>query len=192
MPFPEILERVKEAGHAIFTVGFYNLNIVGIRSEERTAGDFDDKLAVAYKDENGWVARYFKITTDPGVGFLNTPMHSGGTAVLIPGQYRGAYKIGRHRGQYEALVQHNGPVRVWRDANKDDEIDMLPDTESEGYFGINIHRATSHTVAVSNNYASAGCQVFADPSEFDFFMTLCESQAIHNGWDTFTYTLLAS
>ena len=190
---PEILKRVEEAGYAIFLGGFYNLNIIGLRSENLQAGDFADTLAVAYRDEHGWVARYFKITTDPGVGFLETPINPNGTAILCPGQYRSCYSIGRHRGQYEALVQNNGPVRVWRDADKDDTIDILPDTEVEGYFGINIHRATSHTIAVSNNLASAGCQVFADPNEFDYFMSLCESQVVHNPtWTKFTYTLLAS
>lgn len=192
MPLPDILQRVEAAGHAIFTGGYYNLNIIGIRSEECTAGEFDDRLAVAYRDEHGWVARYFQITTDPGVGYLNSPINSDGTAILIPGQYRGVYAIGLHRGQYEALVQRNGTVRVWRDADKDDELDFLPDSEDEGYFGINIHRATPYSTAVSNNRASAGCQVFADPIEFDFFMTLCNSQVVHNGWDKFTYTLLAS
>ena len=43
-----------------------------------------------------------------------------GTAILVPGQYRGAYKIGFHKGKYKALVQAK-PVKLYIDNDKDNK-----------------------------------------------------------------------
>jgi len=110
-----------------------------------------------------------------------------GTAILVPGQYRGVYKIGKHRGQYEALVQLGGRVKVYRDRNKDEVLDMNPDTADEGYFGINIHKAGTQSTEV--NKWSAGCQVFANEYDFRQFMNLVKRSAELWG-ETFTYTLV--
>jgi hypothetical protein len=111
-----------------------------------------------------------------------------GTAVLCPGQHVSSWAIGKHRGKYDALVQIK-PVRVFRDSNKDDIIDMIPNTVREGLYGINIHRSGRGRTEMVNKY-SAGCQVFADFHDFNAFMYLCEQQVDERGWKTFTYTLL--
>ena len=141
-----------------------------------------------YKTPNGsWTRQLYRITTDPGQSYMIKPCNSKGTAILVPGQYRGAYKIGVHRGKYKALCQ-NKPVKVYRDNNKDTVYDYDPNTLDEGMFGINIHKAGTFSKNV--NTWSAGCQVLASDTEFKAFMNFCQKQIDNKHGETFTYTLL--
>lgn len=45
-----------------------------------------------------WNYFVFPATTDPGTFYRENPLSVKGTAIMKPGQYRGAYMIGRHRG----------------------------------------------------------------------------------------------
>ena len=185
---PPILKRVKAAGHKVFTNGAYDLNIVGLRSESRVANSFDDLITVSFKNEQGvWQTRYYQATTDPGTYWLENGEKA--TAILCPGQYS-AYRLDMHKGQYLALCQRLGPVRVYRDGDKNALLDMHPDSTQEGYFGINIHRASAAHLSTEVNRWSAGCQVMADPQAFDDFIALCQKQVSLRGWQRFTYTLL--
>ena len=184
---PFLLDYVESIGHAVFTKGQYNLNIIGIRSKDHKPNRFDDRICVVFKDEQGWVTRTWECTTEPGKYWLENPTNVSGTAILVPGQYRGVYKIGKHRGKYDALVQRGGPVKVYRDDNRDDIIDSEVGTEEQGYFGINIHKAGSDSTQVGR--WSAGCQVFSQSADFDEFMSIC--YAAKSKWgDSFTYTLI--
>ena len=168
---PEILIKVKSKGHRIFTRGSYNLNIIGVRTASRQTNTFDDKLHLVYKDEfDNWVDHQFQITTDPGAYWLDN------------------HKIGLHRGKYTALVQR-GSVKVYRDDNKDAILDHDITSVTEGYYGINIHRANSSRESTVVHKWSAGCQVFSDPREYDIFIAVCQRSALLYG-DTFTYTLI--
>jgi len=184
---PPILQAVQSKGYKVFTDGDYNLNITGIRSPERVANAFDDRLCVTYKLNDMWNTETFEITTDPGSPYLLKPINNYGCAILVPGQYRGAYSIGKHRGQYLALVQ-SGKVKVFRDNDLDNILDMDPETIQDGYFGINIHKRSGESDTV--NGASAGCQVFRYEHEFNRMMYLAQKQVSERGWRTFTYTLL--
>jgi len=184
---PPILQAVEAKGYAVFTNGDYNLNITGIRSPERVANAFDDRLCVTYKLNDMWVTETFEITTDPGSPYLLKPINNYGCAILAPGQWRGCYSIGKHRGLYLALVQ-SGKVKVFRDNDRDNILDMNPETIQEGYFGINIHKRSGESDTV--NGASAGCQVFRYEHEFNRMMYLAGKQVSERGWKTFTYTLL--
>lgn len=187
---PVVLDRVREAGHAIFTAGTYNLNIVGIRTDDDQANTFNDRLCLVYRDEYGWVTRTWAITTDPGTYWRQHPMRIRGTAIMAPGQYRGSHQLGRHRGRYPALVQSGGPVRYFRDADRDTILDMEPDTLNEGYVGLNIHRSSSRDGGSDEvGRWSAGCQVFQDPDEYEAFISICERSADTYG-NRFTYTLI--
>ncbi len=110
-----------------------------------------------------------------------------GVARLVPGQYRGVWKIDKHQGKYDALCQRNGNVTVWRDANRDLLFEeKVTDT---GMFGINIHKAGTDSTWVEN--WSEGCQVFKKVKDFDAFMSICrKASAIHG--NKFSYTLLES
>tara|TARA_R110000851_G_scaffold234756_1_gene387246 strand:+ start:256 stop:852 length:597 start_codon:yes stop_codon:yes gene_type:complete len=187
---PEILRRIKAAGHVVFTRGNYNLNLFGIRHPDRAAGTFNDILGCAYKEDGRWIVRYWTATTDAGLAYREKPMNPDGTAVLVAGQYRGAYKIGLHRGSYEALVQIGGPVRVHRDDNRDKIIDVFGLPIQEGYFGINIHRASLYGERAEVGKWSAGCQVFASLRDFRQLVKLAKSQVANGHGNSFTYTLL--
>lgn len=171
----------------------YQLNIWGIRSENELPNRFDDRLHVFFKTTDAsfskWSHYVFNCTTDPGTYWLKNPMHQQGTAMLYPGQYRGVYQIGLHRGKYKALVQTGGKVKVMRDYNRNAILDFYNGKLDEGSFGINIHRAkkTGITYEVENH--SAGCQVFQKAAEFDFFMQLCQKHKKFYG-NSFTYTLI--
>ena len=190
---PILLDYAAALGHAVFEDGLYNLNIIGIRTPDDDANKFNDRMCVVYKDEQGWVTRTWRCTTDPGTYWREHPMNVSGTAILVPGQYRGAYKIGLHRGSYEALVQRGGRVRLYRDANMDDILDMEPEDISDPtYAGINIHRASTRDGGSENvDKWSAGCQVFADPDDFECFMNIAKKSAETYGAQ-FTYTLVVA
>jgi len=171
----------------VFESGNYNLNIIGIRSKDTDPNQFDDRICAVYKDEDGtWTTKTWKITTDPGLFWLGHPMKVSGTAILVAGQYRGSHKIAKHQGKYEALCQRK-PVKVYRDRNMDEVLDMSPETIEEGLFGINIHKAGVASTQV--NKWSAGCQVFAHSSDFDDLIRLCKKASAIWG-DSFTYTLI--
>lgn len=179
-------------GYKFFASGDYNVNVIGVRSSERRANKFDDMLAVVYKNKGEWEVVTGEITTDPGWAYLknaSSDLGSRGTAILVAGQYSGAYKIDLHRGQYEALCQRLGDVSVYRDTNRDMELDLDPTTIQTGMFGINIHRSVRSGEASDVNLYSAGCQVFKNKSDFDEFMSTLKKSA--SVWSNkFTYTLI--
>jgi len=188
------LESIKQAyldaGYAWFGEGEFNLNLFGIRGESSDPGEFNDLIGVAYVDADGaQQLRIWPATTDPGRPLLLRPINVAGTAILVPGQYPGAYQIGNHRG-YEALVQR-GPVRVWRDRNRDAQLDWGDDAGIEGYYGINIHRARPKGDTPDVGSYSAGCQVFQSARDFDDMMAIARSAARRWG-PRITYTLFTA
>jgi hypothetical protein len=167
----------------------YELNIIGIRSSATVPNRFDDEIHVFFKNGNNqWVHYIFPATTDPGTYWLKNPMNPQGTAILLQGQYQNSYQIGLHRGKYYALVQGK-PVTVLRDYDRNSILDFNNGKPDTGMFGINIHHASVNgTTKTVDNY-SAGCQVFANISDFNLFMQLCERHKQLYG-NIFTYTLL--
>jgi hypothetical protein len=186
--FNKIKALLRLKGFKLFTRP-YELNIVGLRSKSIIPNRFDDELHVFYKiNSEKWEYHIFKITTDPGTFWLKNPMQPQGTAILAEGQYEDAYGIGKHRGQYTALVQAK-PITVVRDYDRNASLDFYNGKKETGSYGINIHRAnkTGTTKTVDKN--SAGCQVFENASDFELFMKLCEQHKSKFG-NKFTYTLL--
>jgi hypothetical protein len=176
-------------GYAYFTKGVYNLNIIGVRRDGLSVTNkFDDYLVVLYNTDTVTKRQIYTITTDPGKYYMNNPISKKGTAILVPGQYRGGWKIGKHKNQYQALVQTR-PVKVFRDTNLDSIYDLKPQTKENGVFGINIHKSNPYVESTLVDKWSAGCQVFSDPKEFASFMKLCKKQKEIFG-DSFTYTLI--
>jgi len=182
------LMATMEAKHyKVFIKGDYNVNIVGVRSYDRECDTFNDALFCFYSVGKYMYFHSWSITTDPGLYWLMNPSKVTGTAILVPGQYRGVYRIDKHRGKYYALCQRYGAVKVFRDANKDIIIDRLPDSTEEGLFGINIHKAGWFSRWVGK--WSAGCQVFQRSRDFNKFMKICKEAEFEWG-NKFTYTLL--
>ena len=187
-PRPKILDHLASMDYAVFEEGDWNLNIIGVRKRFGTPNKFDDTMVVCYKKNGLWQEERWQITTDPGLYHLHNPSRIEGTAILCPGQYRGAWKLGLHRKTYKALVQRK-PVKVFRDASKNSILDMDPNTVQEGLFGINIHRSNAKGSSTIVNKWSAGCQVFSSIYDYLDLIHLCEKQEAL-GYSNFTYTLI--
>lgn len=185
--WPEVRAALEDNGYAVFE-GEYDLNLVGIRSLERKAGRFDDELHCAYLHDGAWVHHAWPCTTDPGSYYLKNPMNEKGTAILVTGQHRGAFRPGLHQGKYPALVQAR-PLPVWRDKDYDDELDMGGYVDV-GWHGIHVHRASASGPSTEVGRWSAGCQVLADARHLEELLGLVSKQAAHGLGETVTYTLL--
>jgi hypothetical protein len=185
---PKIIEQAKALGYVVFE-GEMDLNLIGVRSSRIVPNKFNDKIYVCYMKGGVWQEHCFPITTVAGSYWLQNPSRAEGTAVVVHDrQYRSVWSIGLHRGQYEALTQ-TGEITVWRDGNKDKKVDYGGE-EYAGYFGINAHRSNRNHQSQSVDKWSAGCQVFANPSHFSAFMSLCRAQVSAGLGDKFSYTLI--
>lgn len=212
-----LIDKLKHKHYAVFTNDKkeFNLNLVAVRSATTTPNKFDDLLYAFYKYKGEWVVKEFNVTVDPGAVYLQNPINDSGTAIIMPGQYKGLWKLGFHKGRYRALVQ-NRPVTVARDNNRDLILDSkippysnmysikqggitfgiyLDSNENEvfktetGMFGINCHKSAKGTTEFVNYY-SAGCVVFSDNDIFDNeFIPMCEVAANVFG-NSFTFSLL--
>lgn len=185
--FEELFAR---KGYKYFTRGIYNLNIIGVRrhTDGKVKNMYDDYIVIDYRTNTKQQRKIYKITTEPGLYWMQRFMNPKGTAILVPGQYVGTWAIGKHKGKYEALCQRKD-VKVYRDNNKDDVYDMKPETIDKGMFGINIHRSSEFIKVEYINKYSAGCQVFQSANDFANFMALCRKQRDIYG-NSFTYTLI--
>jgi hypothetical protein len=186
----ELIRAMEAKGHHVFTKDSanYDLNIVGVRSEVRKANRFDDAYFILWYHERQWTQKVWSCTTDPGHHYLQKLLNPAGCAILAPGQYRGVYALDYHQGKYEALCQRLGPVKVYRDGNRDDTLDMDPGTVDFGRFGINHHHRGAGLSAFIQN-ASAGCQVFYDIQDFQEARSIWRAARDRHG-NRFTYTLL--
>ena len=173
-------------GYPFYDNGDYNLNIIGIRTDDARTNLFNDWMCLAFRQNDHEQLMVFACTTDPGTYWLKHPMNVDGTAVLKPGHYPLMFKLGMHRGKYLALVQA-GPCTVWRDNNQDKKIDTDGETQS-GSFGINLHRASPNGASSQVDKWSAGCQVIADSGDFDLFMEICKRGG--RAFGKFSYTLM--
>lgn len=168
----------------------WNINIVGIRNKALQHQKFDDTLVVFHNFMGNWHINYYPITTDPSIYYLKNPVNDDGTAILVEGQYLGTHCIDKHNGKYDAVCQRLGDVKVYRDDNKNGNIDINPAKIKTGRFGINIHKGPLNGDWNSDNVQfSAGCQVFADSRHFQEFMLKCKNARNAFG-NKFTYTLL--
>jgi len=178
MTVNELYKVMKSKGYKCFD---NKVNIVGVRNRNLISNSFDDKIIVV--DINKRLFEY-PATTDPGKYWLNNPINVRGTAILVPGQYIDAFKLGMHRNRYKALVQHRA-VEVWRDNNRDNILDT-GGRKYTGIFGINIHRSNPVSRSILVDKWSAGCQVFKSAADFKEFISICE----RSEQQEFTYTLL--
>jgi len=186
-PTFEALKRAYQAAnYRWFDEGDYNLNLVGIRSNDNRSNLFNDWFGVAFYTRGEPHLFWFEATTDPGVYWREQPAHVEGAAIVVPGQYPGLWKLGHHQGKYDALVQ-SAPVRVYRDNDRDRNLDVDSPIKI-GHYGINCHRARAYGVSRQVDRWSAGCQVLASAVDFALLMNLCR-QARNRYGNGFTYTL---
>lgn len=188
--FNAVYNALKKKAYKIFETDNkpYNLNIIGIRNNNRIPNSFDDYIVVMWKYKGQWNFNKYEATTDPGLFYLTHPLSPTGTAILKVGQYLSCFKLGLHRGKYKALVQFM-PVTIIHDFDKDNCLNFSAGKKETGIFGINIHRAKLTGKTINVNQWSAGCQVFADSSQFKEFISLCE-KAVKYWGKIFSYTLI--
>lgn len=179
LTFDKIRSVMADKGYAFFEKGDYNLNIIGVRDAAKITNGFDDTMCCLFYLGGTPTSYFWACTTDPGRYYEQNPLNSSGVAILVPGQYRGAFRLGYHQGRYEALVQDK-PLPVYRGA-------YAPGSIETGMFGINIHKAGEDSVQVDR--WSAGCQVFARNQDYQSFMKLVH-EAVERWGKRFTYTLL--
>lgn len=204
---PPLLQKIEALGFDAFDGGHaFNLNLIGIRSSnyDQSQDAFDDWMTCTYRKEAGgsWITDYWPCTTDPGKQALLHPemYNSDGTLIMARGQYKSAYILGLHRNKYEALVQRGPrPITIFRDANRDTNLDFSQATLEEGHFGANIHKAGADSPRISGVSSSgrrwthsAGCQVLQREQDFNELIDLCRLQVdTHPTWaQTFTYSLI--
>lgn len=178
----------------------FNLNLVGIRRNTNVPNSFDDLFCVFWKYKSNWTLRVFPCTTDPGTYWLKNSGNPNGTAIVKEGHYPKLWHIGLHQGKYKALKQCN-PITVYRDKDKDNELDTVAGTEQTGIFGINCHRANENGQSVQVDKWSAGCLVVQNRNvlhpdfqstkiyEFEYFLMLCDKKVINWG-EFFDYALI--
>ncbi len=187
LTFKRIKAAIEAKGYPFYTQGDYNVNLIGIRSIDQRAGTFDDAFCVLYYRNGQPVLEVYRATTDPGLYYLEHPMHQKGCAIMAAGHYKGLWKLGVHRGTYRALIQKS-PVSFYRDNDRDGLLEQTGEKYT-ARIGLNCHRAHSKFMPTEVEKWSAGCQVIADPKCFADLLHLCEQSAKRFG-NSFSYTLL--
>jgi hypothetical protein len=187
MQLEKLKKMYNEKGYTFFERGDYNLNLFGIRSSNKRAGFFDDIIGVAYKVNNQWQLLTWSGTVDCGDYYLKNPMHPDGSAFMCEGQYKGLWFLGSFHNR-PALIQ-KAHVKYYRDNNRDEIIDLDPDTITEGNIGLFFHSHMQlNPIADIVANSSAGCQVLKSDKDFSTLIGLCvQSSAIYG--NSFTYTL---
>jgi len=189
--FSRLRRTVERQGHR-WDARDWGLNLVGIRAADgsacrRDSNDFNDWIAAAWYQAGRANLVMLPATTDPGNYWRTHPMNPKGTAILAPGRYSGMWRLGLHRGQYDALVQI-GACLVYRDADRDLQLDGR--LIEHGVFGINLHRAAdSYDKSSQVDRWSAGCQVVPDTGDYGLLMALCRKHVRAYG-NRFDYTLI--
>jgi hypothetical protein len=173
------------------------LFLIGVRetleTKKREGDKFTDKMIVVNPLKPDEKVASYQITTTPSLAYYSDPermVNPQGTAIMEPGVNK--YKIGIHKKgsptQHEALVQ-SGSMDVQRYKPTVKEFDSYEPGEKESGddFGINIHRSSTERGVCVGPY-SAGCQVFADGTDFANFMSILKSSTANGG--EFLYALV--
>jgi len=158
-----------------FYEGPYNVNNYARRNKDLTTVDkFNDIRGIAYTDAFGnqinleWAA-----TTKPGLAPLSgKAMNPNGVFILMPGFYEKCWVIGKHKGQYDALVQNgSGIFKGWRDNDKDGKLDFSGKIYTD-VSGLNDHTTKVYQIINVGGF-SEGCVVTQDDKEHQIKMAIC-------------------
>ena len=163
------------------------INVVGERnkSTNKITNKFDDKLYLAYFQDNTWKLKEYQITTDAGRYYMRVKLiNPKGAGILKEGQYN-VYSLRLHQGKYEAFCQTWGNVTVYRDRNLNDEYDFS--NEESGSFGVNVHMAGDDSTIIEN--WSASCQVFKRKKDFYEFLSIVRLYRVQKK-NRYSYTLI--
>jgi hypothetical protein len=179
-----------DKGYKFYDTGKFNVNIFGIR-KGLTVDIFNDVIGIAYLDEHQVpTLKVFQATTDPGYYWLKNKLGGvNGTFILGADQHRKCWTLGKHKGQYEALVQA-GPDVFWgyRDNDSDGQLDFTGKIYRD-VRGLNLH-TTSHITGKAEKVGaySAACQVTKYSADHLQLMPLAKKSMEIYG-PTLSYTL---
>jgi len=145
-------------------------NIFGIRNCYEFTNKFDDVIGVFWGKNQIDNILYYPATTDPGLFFAKNPIDGKRTAVMVAGQYKNVYAVGKHKGKYTALRQIR-PIDFYQDGNRDNKIDRTAPIKSQLIYA-NIHSTRDDMIITEVNKFSAACQVIQHWADFLEFMEI--------------------
>jgi len=188
-PAMETSLPIREKQKFLNVFGFTGKDGLPLKEDGDAGSNTTHALGKYFKTVGLLQQRIYVITTDPGSYYLENPLN-GGCAVVCPGQYKNVWRLGFHQGKtdHPALVQHGGPITIWRDTDRD----KLPEAMGKpvsGFFGINCHRASLKQVLLTIGQWSAGCQVMPKHRDHQELLDICAhfEKSLQN---LYTYTLL--
>lgn len=189
------IEKLKEVyakkNYRFYEKGDYNINFFGIRSDNVLDNKFSDILGMAFYIKGKPQIILIPGTTCPGLYYGHAAMNPrpGGVAIIKPGQYIGVWKfIDSYTGWLNyPYFQQVGKFTIWRDGDKDTELDQVNEQEALGV-GLNCHRMSNiNQVALYVNNWSEGCQG-ANEDEFEKLLPATRECVKLYGFNL-TYTL---
>ena len=158
------------------------LNIVGLRNKDKSKSD---ELHVFYKiNARNWNYHVYELISDTAKVWKGKPSKT--PVLLLEGQYKEAYRIGKRDGKTDALLQVK-PVEVVHNYDRDALFNNT--TTGEQVSGIDIICSTYTNDTLTISKAEEGCQVILGKENFDELMKLCAMQSQLYG-NSFTYTLI--
>jgi len=196
----QILKKVVEnKGYVFFDEGDYDLNFIWVRTSDVFTNMFTDLLHIAYKKNGIEQVVTLNATTKAslyGNGGATNPV-PGGTAVIVPGQYRSAwsYTEGNGTGTLpwgKPYFQQIKGISYWRDVNKNNIIDKT-NIQYNQIFGTNWHimmEPLSVNVPGSLPW-SEGCKGISQSDMLDIVAPITR-EAVKIWGPNFTGTLLES
>lgn len=193
LTYDQVGTMYANAGYRFYDTGKFNVNIFGIR-KDLAVDFFNDIIGIAYRDDNNAPQiRTYAGTTKPGLYYLKSKLGNvKGTFILKPGYYPKCWRIGKHKGEYEALVQAGpGVFTGWRDSDSDGQFDMTGPLLKD-VAGLNLHTTSflRGTAAKVGAY-SASCQVIQHTKDQLALMEIVKKSASLYG-DAFSYALFSN
>jgi hypothetical protein len=174
-----------------------SLNFIWERTSRIYTNKFTDHLHIAYVDNFKEKVLTIPATTKPGLkGSILEPVTVEGitgTAVIVPGQYRSAWKFIDSYTDFSKypLFRQVGPANYYRDGDRDLELDEV-NLQTNKIFGTHWHRMSKDDTYGSgevNNW-SLGCMGSPEP-EWKKILPLVRRSVIKYG-QLFTGTIVES
>lgn len=205
----EIRNVILSKGYAFFENGDYNLNIIAVREDDVFDNKFSDTLYVIYKVSGKWIIKTFPWTTLAGLygkggekqpyTASETGTEEGGVAIILEGQYRGAFKYVPNGWKYpfQRYLQQVKGLNYLRDNDKNGIIsrETAIGRDNKNYM-THLHSMSPKGTGGASMLVSypgyspwsAGCNGCPNV-EFEQFLGIVE-KAVPLWGNVFTYTLL--
>lgn len=181
-----LIASYEKLGYPVFTQGAYNINLFGILANGGNPNRYNDFIGLFFHERgssftpDNWRFHLFPATLNPGLPFLLSPMDGGGAAIICEGYYRGLWEISTFKGT--PCLRQRTPVKIYRDNNRDDKLDLNPKTTTEGFYGLLMHehfQTKDRAEIVANS--SAGCHVPQRRSDMQTIMKICNLGVVQWG-----------